>query len=235
MTVCVIPMAGAGSRFAREGYTVPKYAIEAHGRSLLARSLESLPLADFSRVVLVAQRAQAEQVDPLSVLTPEQACHVHDVILIDALTRGQAATVLAARRHIGSAGLLVYNCDTAFVSPGLAERLKNPALRLDGVLGAFRGAGTHWSFARTDADGIVTETAEKVRISDNCLTGLYHFSNGEDFIDAYERTVVADGQELYVAPMYNALIGQGRRFVLDFVSEFSPLGTPLELQQFERT
>ena len=38
----VITMAGLGSRFREAGYTVPKYQIEAHGKTLFEWSMESL-------------------------------------------------------------------------------------------------------------------------------------------------------------------------------------------------
>ena len=42
MMTIVITMAGLGSRFAKAGYTVPKYMIEAHGKTLFDWSMESL-------------------------------------------------------------------------------------------------------------------------------------------------------------------------------------------------
>jgi dTDP-glucose pyrophosphorylase len=227
-------MAGAGSRFTKEGFALPKYAITAKGKSLLSWSLDSLPLELFSKVILVAQKNAVEQVDPLSVITPEQAAFVSDIVLLDLLTKGQAETVFAARAHISAEGLLIYNCDTSFVSNTLRTTLTNPGQLHDGAIGAFHGAGSHWSFAKTDCNGIVTETAEKTRISDNCLTGLYHFTRGLDFLDAYEAEASApQGPELYVAPLYNHLIRKGRKFVLNFVDEFRPIGTPDELRTFE--
>lgn len=232
MITCILPMAGAGSRFTRAGHALPKYAIPARGRPLLAWALDSLPLALCSRLVLVAQREAVAQVDPLSLLAPDVARRVTDIVLLDGLTAGQAHTVLAARRHIDERGLLIYNCDTHFHSPTLAARLADPVARADGVLGAFAGPGSHWSFASVDAQGVVTQTAEKRRISDHCLTGLYHFSRGTDFLQATEQPVVQAGEH-YVAPLYNMLIGAGRRFVLDPVARFEPLGTPAELAAFE--
>ena len=38
----LITMAGLGSRFRKVGYTVPKYQIEAHGKTLFEWSMESL-------------------------------------------------------------------------------------------------------------------------------------------------------------------------------------------------
>lgn len=232
MITCILPMAGAGSRFVRAGHALPKYAIPARGRPLLAWALDSLPLALCSRLVLVAQREAVAQADPLALLAPAVARRVTDLVLLDGLTGGQADTVLAARAHIDERGLLIYNCDTHFHSPTLAQRLTDPVARADGVLGAFAGPGTHWSFARVDPAGTVLETAEKRRISAHCLTGLYHFSRGSDFLQACEDPVVEAG-ERYVAPLYNVLIRAGRRFVLDRVARFEPLGTPAELAAFE--
>lgn len=233
MTTCIIPMAGAGSRFTRAGHTLPKYAIPARGRPLLAWALDSLPLAQFDRLVLVAQRAAVAVADPLSLLTPEVARRVSEVVLLDGLTGGQADTVLTASACIDERPLVIYNCDTHFVSPTLAARLADPASCGDGLLGSFAGAGTHWSFARVDDNGWVVETAEKRRISSHCLTGLYHFTRGTDFLLAC-ATAAPDGSgERYVAPMYNALIARGRRFRLDPVVRFLPLGTPDELTAAE--
>jgi CTP:molybdopterin cytidylyltransferase MocA len=228
MTTCIVPMAGAGRRFTQAGHRLPKYALRARGRPLLAWALDSLPLERFSRVVLVAQRDAVADADPLALLDPATAARVTDLVLLDGLTAGQADTVCAASAHIDERPLLIFNCDTHFVSPTLAARLADPSLCGDGLLGSFEGQGTHWSFACTDADGVVTQTAEKRRISDHCLTGLYHFTRGSDFLRACESPVTEAG-ERYIAPLYNVLIAQGRRFRLDPVSRFVPLGTPDEL------
>ena len=44
----VITMAGLGSRFKKAGYSVPKYMIEVHGKSLFEWSMRSL--SDFSKL-----------------------------------------------------------------------------------------------------------------------------------------------------------------------------------------
>lgn len=232
MSVCIIPMAGAGRRFVQAGHSLPKYALQARGRPLLAWALASLPLALFDQVVLVVQRDAVAAADPLTLLDRETAARVTEIVLLDGLTGGQADTVLAARHVIDERPLLIFNCDTHFQSPTLAARLADPRPDDDGLIGSFAGAGSHWSFARVDAGGRVLETAEKRRISDHCLTGLYHFRRGSDFLLACETPVVEAGEH-YVAPLYNPLIARGRRFRLDAVSRFVPLGTPAELAACE--
>ena len=86
--------------------------------------------------------------------------------------------------------------------------------------------------ARIGPGGEVSEVAEKVQISENALTGLYHFTDAADFF-SIAAEAVAGGQpgELYVAPMYNKLIAAGRRFVLDEARCITPLGTPEDVER----
>jgi hypothetical protein len=110
--------------------------------------------------------------------------------------------------------------------------LRDPNKKLDGVIGSARLPGDHWSFAKTNKEGIVTETSEKVRISPNALTGFYHFSMGSDFVRVAENRVsnnTRNNNEFYIAPMYNDLIAEGKKYVLDAVDLFIPLGTPEEV------
>jgi hypothetical protein len=122
-------------------------------------------------------------------------------------TRGQAETVLLGIDQAGlddDAPLTIFNIDT--FRPGFAF----PSETGDGYLEVFRGSGTNWSYVRPSADGRVLETAEKMVISDLCCTGLYHFRTASSFRKAARAALaVADGREIYVAPLYNRLIADG--------------------------
>ncbi len=239
----VIPMAGLSRRFTEAGFSLPKYMLEAGGRTLFEHSLGSLPLGLPGKVVLVALAAHDAEFGVrrfiegrLRALAPGKGW---ELVLLDAPTRGQAETVLAAEAAVSPGeGLAIYNIDTAFVSPSLEGRLSDPALRRDGVIGCFRleGADAKWSFAQTGPDGLVTRTAEKEQISPNALTGLYHFSRAADFFGAARRQIAAGAAvrgEFYVAPMYNELIAAGGKFVLDTVQKLVPLGTPADLERLK--
>lgn len=237
--VYAVAMAGRGERFARAGVAVPKYMVEARGQTLFEHSLASLPVGPGDRTVFIALREHEEKFG-LRDFIRGKAAAPWDLVLLPAPTRGQAETVLAARDLVPpGSGLAIYNIDTAFLSPGLGPKLADPAARLDGVIGAFKlnGQDPKWSFARTGPGGTVTETAEKVQISDNALTGFYHFSRAEDFFGAAEAAVrggETSAGEFYVAPLYNRLIAAGRRFTLDVAEKLVPLGTPEDVEAFRR-
>lgn len=232
----VIPMAGYGQRFADAGYKVPKMLIEAHGKTLLEWSIDSLPLALCTRLVCILlaeherQHNLSQHITALYGNRAEIRFH-----FLEQVTRGQAETVLLSKPLIDeSRDLLVFNIDTFFHSESLAEKLLRKDI--DGVLGAFESTEPRFSFAVVDeVTGLVTRTAEKEVISHHALTGLYHFRRPADFFEAATYYITNDirvNNEFYIAPMYNYLIAQGRKFVVDEAAEHHILGTPAELKQF---
>lgn len=239
----VVTMAGLARRFAEAGLRAPKYMLEAGGKTLFEHALGSLPLGLSGKVVLVALRAHEEEFGVkafaearMRTLAPGKRW---ELLLLDAPTRGQAETALAAEAAVSPGeGLAVYNIDTAFVSPSLEGRLRDPSARLDGVIGSFRleGGDDKWSFAETGPGGLVARTAEKERISSDALTGFYHFSRASDFFGAARAQIAAGAAvrgEFYVAPVYNPLIAAGGKFVLDPALKLVPLGTPADLARLK--
>jgi dTDP-glucose pyrophosphorylase len=234
MTI-VIPMAGRGQRFVDAGYRVPKPLIVAHGKSLLQWSVDSLPLSLCERLIFVGL---AEHEKQFNLATRIREWYGHgprlEFVFLPGVTGGQAETVLAAREHIPlGKPLLIFNIDTAFHSPTLARALT--ATNHDGILGTFESDEARFSFAAVDAHGQITRVAEKVAISRNALTGLYHYRLAGDFLAVADEAIKKNERvkgEFYVAPLYNALIAQGRRFVLDRCETHYILGTPTELESF---
>ena len=237
MTNVIITMAGFGRRFLDAGYTVPKYRIDAHGRSLFQWSMLSLRsfIEAGSRFVFVV-RAADEAAD--FIRAEAEALGIGDpgIVEIDAPTDGQATTALHAAQAVRDHArpMLIYNIDT-FVHP---DTLPADAVRGSGWIPCFPAAGDHWSFARTDEDERVLEVREKVRISDHATVGLYWFDSFSRYEDAYQAYYSEVGRlelsERYVAPLYNQLIETGASVYVHQVplDAVIPLGVPAEVEQF---
>ena len=113
MTV-VITMAGLGSRFRKEGYKMPKYQIEAHGRTLFDWSMESLkgfadPENDY--IFVVRKEDDAEEF----IRSSCEKIGITNVTVIgsDYLTDGQATTAMLAKDVWDKeSALMIYNIDT---------------------------------------------------------------------------------------------------------------------------
>ncbi len=229
-------MAGLGSRFRAAGYTVPKYRVEVHGRSLFAWSMESLrrfwdagatatfvALADDSAGPFIASEATALGI------------RQHRLIELARLTDGQATSALLGLDQVGpEIPVIVYNIDT-FVEPSAVDPVD---LRGDGWIPCFRGAGDAWSFVRADDTGRVLEVREKVRISPHATVGLYGFGSAGLYRATYEEFYAdpanVERGERYIAPMYNHMVAAGRELWMTSVpaETVHPLGTPTEVGAF---
>jgi hypothetical protein len=230
-------MAGFGRRFAEAGYAVPKYRINAHGRSLFSWSMLSLErfIASDASFVFVARAA-----DFAADFIREEAAHLgiarFDVVELGAPTDGQATTALAAANAVdrAAAPMLIYNIDT-FVHP---SKLQIDMIRGDGWIPCFPSDGNAWSFAAADASGRVQEVREKRRISPHATVGLYWFSSFDLYADVYGRhySDPANNEkgERYVAPLYNTLIADGRPVYISELPRAAvvPLGVPADVERF---
>lgn len=225
-------MAGKGSRFAKEGYKEPKFLLKIEGKTLLEYSVESLPIKAASKIIFILLEEHEKEWDVSSFIKSKYTDFRLEFIILKDVTRGQSETVLAAESLIDNdEQLMVYNIDTFFYSHTLSSNIL--AKDCDGYIGAFQDDENKWSFAKTNKDGWVVKTAEKNPISNNALTGMYHFGAGKDFVRVAKNAIQDNDRiknEFYIAPLYNQLIEEGKKFKLDFVTDFVALGTP---QDFE--
>lgn len=238
MMTIVITMAGLGSRFAKAGYTVPKYMIEAKGKTLFDWSMESLKgynKPDTEYIFIVRKEDKAED---FVVSHCKTACIANiKIVEIDKLTDGQATTaMLAAPYWKKDSELMIYNIDT-FVE---SYELKSEDIAGDGYIPCFHAEGDHWSFVKLDENQRAVEVREKSRISDNCTLGAYYFKSCKLYEDLYEEYYSNEDNlekgEKYVAPLYNFMIKKGmdvRISIIDF-GKVHVLGTPEELEIFKR-
>lgn len=232
----IITMAGNGERFRSEGYRVAKFRIEVKGRSLFHWAVESLRnfWLDDTRMVFACRREH----DPVSFV--ERECQQLGIrrtrfLLLDAPTDGQATTALLAADQVENPErpVLIYNIDTHVT----ASKLRPVDVRGDGWIPCFPGEGAAWSFAAAGPDGLVSQVAEKVRISSLATVGLYWFKSCTTFQQLYTdhfSAAVSSGEK-YIAPMYNTLIAQGGAVYVQSIpaSAVYPLGTPAEVRAFE--
>ena len=198
--------------------------------------LDGLPLDTTSRLIFVCLREHLQGSALATDIRLRYAQFAPQIIALDAVTEGQACTVLTARDQIDTDDdLLIFNADT-YCPTTLRHALANFGSKVDGVLDVFRGQGDHWSFARADLDGRVLETAEKRRISEWATTGLYYFRKGRDYVRHADNMIQSGDRsngEFYVAPVYNRMIAAGADIRINPVDRIWVLGTPDELRAFE--
>jgi HAD superfamily hydrolase (TIGR01509 family) len=228
----LIPMAGAGSRFADAGYTFPKPLIEVNGKPMIQVVVENLNIeANYTFIVQKEHYLKYSLQYLLNLIAPN--CNI---VQVDQLTQGAACTTLLASEFIDNdSPLLIANSDQ-FVEWNSNECLY--AFNADGIDGGiltFKNCHPKWSFAKIGSDGFVSEVAEKKPISDNASVGIYYWSRGSDYVK-YAQQMISKGittkNEYYVCPVFNEAIADGKKIRMKEIQKMWGLGTPEDLDYF---
>ena len=230
----LVPMAGAGSRFAQAGYTFPKPLIEVFQKPMIEVVLRGLNIQDaqYTFVVQKEHRAKYDLDNMLGRLVKNP-----NIIEVDGVTEGAACTTLLAKPFIDNdRPLLIVNSDQ-YVEWNSNEVMYNFASpHIDGGIVTFKSAHPKWSYAAVNFhDGFVSEVAEKRVISDNATAGFYYWRKGSDYVDAAESMIAKNirvNGEFYVAPAYNEAILIGQKIITKNIDRMWGLGTPEDLDYF---
>lgn len=234
----VIPMAGAGSRFAKSGYKDPKPLIPVHGVPMIKVVIDNLRTKVPHRFIFICQNAH---IAAYSLTEKLEAWAPGSIIVgIDGVTEGAACTVLKAKQYIANSDPLMIANSDQYVDMDIDNYIDEMAKRdLDGIIMTMYANDPKWSFIGLDAVGAVTRVVEKEVISNEATVGIYNFAHGHDFVAAAESMIAANERvngEFYVAPAYNQMIRVGRKIGFYNIGEdragMYGLGIPADLEDF---
>lgn len=228
----LIPMAGAGSRFAQAGYTFPKPLIEVNGKPMIQLVVENLNIE--ANYVFIVQKEHYEKYHLnllLNVIAP--GCKI---VQVDGITEGAACTTLLAKEFIDNDAPLVIANSDQFVEWNSNECLYAfNAGGIDGGIVTFESSHPKWSYAKVGEDGFVSEVAEKKPISNHATVGIYFWKKGSDYVKYAEQMIernIRVNNEFYVAPVFNQAIEAGCKIRIKDAERMWGLGTPEDLNQF---
>lgn len=239
----LLPMAGAGRRFAEVGYEGPKPLIEVRGEPMLLRAARALPPAERWVFELRAQDLERADIDDaLDRVAPNGR-----VVRVDRPTTGQAATCLLAEAELDlDAELLIASCDYESLFSAEAWNALRADPSVDGAIWTWRAGGAQLKDARAFAycrgqGARVTEVVEKQTIStdpgaDPLVVGTFWYRRARDFVRGARAMIdagVTVQGEHYVGTSINQLIAEGQRWVVFEVDSWISFGDPFELQVLE--
>ena len=232
-TNVLVPMAGLGSRFLKEGFKVPKQLINIKDRHLIDISLDCLDYKDCNLIFVV--RDETIYNFHIDELLRKKFGDDIKIVILDRLTDGSVCSCLYAEDYIDNdAPLVIHTLDIEF-RPVFDPSTMND-LDADGLLLTFKSNSANYSYADVGDDGYVKRTAEKKAISSNACVGIYGFKKGFDFCK-YAREMIAKDirtkNEFYIAPLYNLLIDDGKKIVTSSVDKMHVFGTPDEFHFYK--
>lgn len=236
----IMPMAGEGSRFLKEGWTTPKPLIELKGVPLFKRAIGSVAVdgapMKYSFIV------RKEHIDSYHIDNQIKAILPNaNVFYVAKTTRGAVETCLIAEPVISDEdSIMVMDCDLEFRSKdyiqGIKHILEQPVDEVNGgMLVSFESTEPRFSYAEIDENMTVKRTAEKEVISNHALCGAYFFSSSKGFLNAAHRLLnepVFTKPEYYVSLLYNYLLADGETVRLATMEKYYSYGTPEELKRY---
>lgn len=228
----LIPMAGAGSRFTKAGYTLPKPLIDVNGKPMIQHVIDNLNAS--AHFVFVVQKEHYEKYNLgsyLKLMAPN--C---DIVQTDGLTEGAACTTLLAKDYINNSNhLLIANSDQ-FVEWSSCDFFYSMLCdNADGGILTFEANDPKWSYVRLGADGYACEVAEKKVISNEATVGIYYWKHGSDYVRWAEQMIAKNirvNNEFYVCPIYNEMFLEDKRVKIFRADKMWGLGTPEDLDYF---
>ena len=228
----LIPMAGAGSRFAQAGYTFPKPLIEVRGKPMIQVVVENLNItANYIFLVQKEHYLKYNLKYLLNLIAP--GCKI---VQVDGLTEGAACTTLLAKEHIDNDAPLVMANSDQFVEWNSNECMYAfSADSIDGGILTFEATHPKWSYAKLGEDGFVSEVAEKRPISNLATVGVYYWKHGADYVKYAEQMIaknIRTNNEFYVAPVFNEAVADGKKIRVKNIERMWGIGTPEDLNYF---
>ena len=228
----LIPMAGAGSRFAEAGYTFPKPLIEVGNKPMIQVVTDNLNIEAHHIFIVQKEHYQKYNLETvLKLIKPNCS-----IVQVEGVTEGAACTTLLAKKLINNDNPLVIANSDQFVEWNANEVMYAFSTEgIDGGILTFQSTHPKWSYAKKNDSGFVSEVAEKKPISTNATVGIYYYKKGSDYVKCAEEMIEKDirtNNEFYVCPVYNQLIEKGGKVRTKDIRKMWGLGTPEDLNNF---
>ncbi len=249
----LIPMAGAGQRFADAGYQVHKPAIMTVDRAvgeekpMVVCATADLPDAapDGSNVIYVGRTIHKTDgvEDAIRAYYPEAS-----FITVDHLTQGQACTCMLAEDILDpEAPLLIAGCDNGMdIDKEAYEALKQEC---DCIVFTYRHneAVLHnpnaYGWMITDGEGNITGTSIKKAISDTpmedpAVVATFWFRKAEIFLNATRKMIAENDRingEYYVDQVVKHVLDSGYRAKIYDIRRYVGWGTPVDYEGYQNT
>jgi dTDP-glucose pyrophosphorylase len=232
----VIPMAGLGSRFSKEGFKNIKPLIPLNGKTFIEWSVDSV---DFNNIETNFIFITLEE--HYNLLFSHLKCIKPDCIVLSVpkLTRGAVETALTAEKYINNDDpLIITNSDQIFEwdKDKYIEYLNETKTDADVIV--VNADTDKFSYIQVDKNNYGIRLAEKEVISDNALVGIHYWRKGRYFVDSGKELIDRDirsKNEYYVSLSYNLLIEKKMKvtcYKLREHEKYLSIGTPEQVYDY---
>ena len=232
----IMPMAGGGTRFKKEGIMLPKPLIELDGHPFFFWATQSIAkFIDINNLIFVVLKEHIENYNiDKEILKYYPSAKLQ---VIDHVLNGAVLTCLEGIKLIDNDNPILFNdCDHAFLCNSFYKFCENMNFnKIDGALLTFKSNDPRYSYIHLDENDNVIQTMEKKVISDKAICGAYYFKNKDVFKESVDKYLInCNYQEYFVSGVYN-IMAEDKMLIKYFLTDLHiSFGTPEEWEEAKK-
>ena len=216
----------------------PIWLSEMEDGLVLERQARALGFDRKARFVFCFRKADVERYHLKDIV--EQMAPGCAVVEIRRDTRGAACTAMLAVGKMDLEGELIVASATDHIDVDYARVIAGFRSRgADAGVMTFESLHPRYSYVRVDAEGWVTEAAEKRPISRTANAGFFWFRRAGDFFEALQQMILKDAQvqdRFFISPALNELILEQKK-IATFplaANQYHPLKAISQVEAYEQ-
>ncbi|MEK3717810.1 NTP transferase domain-containing protein [Paenibacillus sp. FSL R7-0333] len=240
----LMPLAGLGSRFSKEGYSDPKPLIGVSGKPMIIQATESLPKTE--KQVFLCQKAHLDSYPlekEIKKVYPEST-----IVVLDSFTEGQACTCEIGLEYINpDDSLLIGACDNGMLWDIVKYQNLINDPDVDVIVFSFKNHVSSerypqmYGWIDIEEDNTIKRISVKQQISedpfnDHAVVGSFYFKTAKIFEESLKKLYsknIRINNEFYVDSLINESIGLGYVAKVFELEQYVGWGTPNDLHSYE--
>ncbi|MDC3178986.1 sugar phosphate nucleotidyltransferase [Flavobacteriales bacterium] len=241
-SITIIPLAGRGSRFVKEGYKIPKPLIETSGKPMIIQAARSLP--NTQTKIFVTLKEHLRNFPLKKVLEDEfKGCQI---VSINEVTEGQAITCSLGLKEVDNeASLLIAATDNGMIYNQLKYQKLINDKNVDAIVFTFKhhiSSQTNpqmYGWVKNDGNNAISVSVKtpisKDPFNDHAIVGTFYFKKVKFFNQALENLLNKENRvngEFYVDSLMGELIEMGLNVKVFEVEDYICWGTPNDYETF---
>lgn len=245
----LIPLAGHGSRFVKEGYSDPKPLLDVSGKPMILQANNQLPASEHNAYVCLQDHIDRYQIDQ-AIKHVQPAAKIK---VINTVTEGQAITCeLGLDDTNNESPLLIAACDNGMLWDHSQYQKLIDNSDIDAIVWTFKGHPSSrenpqmYGWVNTQLNkqnNIIQATGVSVKKAisdtpenDHAIVGTFYFRKAELFQQALKKlkkdNIRVNG-EFYVDSLMGVLIDMGHKVAAFEVDAYIGWGTPNDYETFK--
>ena len=242
----ILPLAGRGSRFSKDGYKVPKPLLIVTNKHMIVQAVDSIPKSGNNIFICLKEHIELYKLD--KVLKKNYNC---DIVSIDKVTNGQAETCKIGLLNTNfnlEKPILISACDNGvYYNFENYNKLINN-INIDVIIWTLRNESSSknnpnmYAWLETDENNCVKSVSCKKYIdgkhnlkTSHVIIGTMFFRKAKYFIEGLDKNYqenIKTNNEYYVDDVINQNIKMGLNIKVFEVENYICWGTPNDYKTF---